>query len=177
MHPAAHGSSSSSAPPLIMIVDDVPDNREMYATFLSRSGLRVVQASTTDEAWRQIRREPPQVVVTDLAMPGLDGYELCRKIREQRTSQQTGIITLTGLTLKQSDIERLIDAGSDRLLLKPCLPSTLLSEIRQVLAYSHVLRLQAHEHRTRAKELIERSTRLQEWSANLQRQLSDWRKP
>ena len=72
----------------MMIVDDVLDNREMYATFLSQAGLRVTLAATADEAWAQIRHEPPEIVVTDLAMPGLDGFELCRKIREQRSPQR-----------------------------------------------------------------------------------------
>ena len=159
-----------------MIVDDVLDNREMYATFLSQAGLRVTLAATADEAWAQIRHEPPEIVVTDLAMPGLDGFELCRKIREQRSPHETGIIALTGLTLKESDIERLIDAGSDRLLLKPCLPSTLLVEIRQVLEQGAALRLKSTEHCTKAKELSEKSSTVREWSANLQRQLSNWRR-
>ncbi len=159
-----------------MIVDDVLDNREMYGTFLSQAGLRVALAGNAEEAWTLIRRDPPHVVVNDLAMPGIDGFELCRKIRSLRSCRDTAIITLTGLTLKPADLERLIDAGSDRVLLKPCLPEDLLAEIRRTLEHSATLRLRSHDLRSRARVLGEKATRLQEWSRDLQRQLRDWRK-
>jgi CheY-like chemotaxis protein len=174
MHPTTptHSSSLSTS---VMVVDDVLDNREMYGTFLSQAGLRVALAATADEAWEQIQREPPHVVVTDLAMPGLDGFELCRKIRAFRSPEETAIIALTGMTLKPGDLERLIDAGSDRLLLKPCLPTHLLEEVRKARAQSAALRGESRHLCDRARTLSERSTRLQEWSADLQRQLRDWR--
>jgi CheY-like chemotaxis protein len=159
-----------------MIVDDVLDNREMYGTFLSQAGLRVALAATAEEAWETIQREPPQVVVTDLAMPGLDGFELCRKIRTIRSPEETAIIALTGMTLKPGDLERLIDAGSDRLLLKPCLPTDLLEEIRKACARSAARRSESHHLCHHAEALSERSLRLQEWSTDLQRQLRDWRR-
>jgi CheY-like chemotaxis protein len=175
LHPGTptHSSPLSAA---VMIVDDVFDNREMYGTFLSQAGLRVALAATAEEAWEKIQREPPQVVVTDLAMPGLDGFELCRKIRALRSPDETAIITLTGLTLKSADLERLIDAGSDRLLLKPCLPTSLLEEIRKACAQSAALRLESNHLCHQARILAEKHLRLQEWSADLPRQLQDWRR-
>lgn len=174
MHPTTptHSSSLSTS---VMIVDDVFDNREMYGTFLSQAGLRVALAATADEAWEKIQREPPQVVVTDLAMPGLDGFELCRKIRGFRSSHETAIITLTGLTLKSADLERLIEAGSDRLLLKPCLPTDLLEEIRKACPQAAALQIESHHLCNRAGMLADKSLLLREWSADLQRQLRDWR--
>jgi len=55
-----------------------------------------------EQAWAQFTREPFEIVVTDVALPGTDGIELCRRIRQQRSQLQTGIITLTGLTLTPS---------------------------------------------------------------------------
>lgn len=175
MHPTTptHSSPLSTS---VMIVDDVLDNREMYGAFLSQAGLRVALAATAEEAWEQIQREPPHVVVTDLAMPGLDGFELCRRIRAFRSPEETAIIALTGMTLKPGDLERLIDAGSDRLLLKPCLPTDLLEEIRQACAKAAALEAESQQlcHHTRV--LADKHLRLQEWSTDLQRQLRDWRR-
>jgi DNA-binding response OmpR family regulator len=109
-------------------------------------------------------------------MPGLDGFDLCRKIRAFRSSQETAIITLTGMTLKFADLERLIDVGSDRLLLKPCLPIDLLEEIRKACEQAAALQLQSHHPHNRTALLAEKSRRLHEWSADLQRQLRDWRR-
>jgi CheY-like chemotaxis protein len=175
MHPTAptHSSPLSAS---VMIVDDVLDNREMYGAFLSQAGLRVTLAATAEDAWKQVQHEPPQVVVTDLAMPGLDGFELCRKVRAFRSPAETAIIALTGMTLKPGDLERLIEAGSDRLLLKPCLPTDLLEEIRTAYAHAAALRAQSHHLCNRAKRLGNRSILLQEWSADLQRQLRAWRR-
>src|SRR5262249_28719201 len=151
----------------VMVVDDEADSREMYAVFLSKAGMCVRQAASMAEAWHLIRQELPRIVVTDLAMPGFDGFELCRRIRQERSSHETTIIALIGLTLKPAEIQRLIDAGSDRLLLKPCLPATLLGEIREALAQTTAIRAQAQAQRVRARMLTERAIQLQEWTARL----------
>lgn len=161
--------SLPSAPPLVLIVDHARDNSEMYALFLSHAGMRVKQAADAEEALAHVIVESPQVVVTDLALPREDGLELCRKIRQRRSHQQPGIIALTGLMLRPAEIDRVVDAGSDVVLFKPCLPETLLMRIRQVLAQSTRLHREARETPARSGVLMQESIRIQAQPAVLQR--------
>lgn len=125
--------SASSRPRVVLLVEDSEDNREMYAAFLTQSGFRVLQASSASQALREIAREPPDLVVTDIALPGVDGVSLCREVRQQAGRDETRFITLTGLSLSAEEIQRALQAGSDVVLFKPCLPDTLLFEIRKAL--------------------------------------------
>jgi CheY-like chemotaxis protein len=125
-----------SKPPVVLIVDDAADNREMYATFLSHYGFRVRQAADANEALAHIEREVPAVIVTDLKMPGLHGIELCQRIRQCCSCAHTGVIALTGLMLRQPEIECVIEAGADALLFKPCFPDALLRLIEHMLSRS-----------------------------------------
>ncbi len=155
-------------PPRVLIVDDAADNREMYAAYLERAGFRVGEAATAVQALAQIEREPADLVVTDIALPGVDGIELCRRLKHQGgENQHTHVIALTGLSLGESDVERALEAGSDAVLFKPCLPDRLLLEIRKVLARSRELRAEARTARERAVALSRKATALQERSGAL----------
>jgi DNA-binding response OmpR family regulator len=118
-------------PPRILVVDDLADARALYAIFLTLEGFFVVQAASVEEALEVIAAEPPDLVVTDLAMPGQSGVALCRTIR--RHAPHVPIIAITALALTKEERRELEDAMCDVLLTKPCPPAQLHAEIRRLL--------------------------------------------
>jgi CheY-like chemotaxis protein len=126
-------SSSSNSRPLVLLVDDDRDCREMYAQFLRVAGFDVAEAHNGNQALSKAAEQTPSVVVTDLALPGIDGYELTRKLRQQSTTEWVPIIAITGYGGFMEDTERALTAGCDAVLTKPCLPDRLLEEIARLL--------------------------------------------
>lgn len=126
--------------PHILIVDDDVDSREMYAIFLAGSGFHVEQAGNVKDAMRRIGSACPDVAVIDIALPGTDGIELCRRIRHHPCQAAPALVALTGLALGEADAKWIREVDLDALLVKPCLPDALAAEIRRVLARSARLR-------------------------------------
>ena len=118
--------------PHVLLVEDDRDTREMYSYYLSHSGMRVTEARTGRRALEQVRRQPPDVVVTDIAMPEMDGLELSRRLRADHTTHDVPIIAVSGQAS-----ERARQAGADVVLDKPCEPDHLLHVIEDVLKSRH----------------------------------------
>ncbi len=117
---------------LVLLVEDDPDTREMYAMFLGSFGYRVVQADNGVAALNASRFECPDIVITDLAMPVMDGFELTRKLRAQPATQSVPIIAVTGHGVPATP--RLAhEAGCCCLFTKPFLPDSLLHAVRSML--------------------------------------------
>jgi CheY-like chemotaxis protein len=114
--------------PLVLLVEDDQDTREMYSEYLSYSGLRVAEAPTGFGALQRAREQTPDVVVTDIWMPGMDGLELSRRLRAEGSTRDVPIIAVTG-----NPTERVREAGCDLMLEKPCTPDELLHAIEDVL--------------------------------------------
>jgi two-component system cell cycle response regulator DivK len=117
--------------PLVLLVEDDRDTREMYRTYLTYSGVRVAEAPNAFQALERAHEQRPDIVVTDIAMPGMDGLELSRKLREEPPTRDVPIIALSGQASSRAR-----EAGFDVVLEKPCMPDALLSAIQQVL-HSH----------------------------------------
>jgi two-component system CheB/CheR fusion protein len=122
-------------PPLVLLVEDDRDSREMYALGLDLLGLRVVQAATAADALRTCVAKRPQVVVTDLTLPDMDGLALCEVLRQEPASASLPILALTGRS-GDEDVARATAAGVKRVLVKPCPPDALADAIRGVLGAS-----------------------------------------
>jgi CheY-like chemotaxis protein len=118
---------------LVLVVDDFEDTRELYALHLRAAGYRVLTAENGDEAVRLARESRPDLVVMDLAMPVMDGWEAVRLLRTYPETQATPIIAVTGQA-NVANRTAAIDAGCERFLVKPCLPTELEAQIRQALA-------------------------------------------
>lgn len=114
--------------PLVLLVEDDHDTREMYSEYLSYSGLRVTEAPSGRTALERVREQTPDVVVTDIAMPGMDGLELSRRLRAQEPTRDVPIIAVTG-----NPTERAREAGCNVMLEKPCTPDHLLQVIEHIL--------------------------------------------
>lgn len=119
--------------PLVLIVDDYPDNREMYSSFLSFSGLQVEEAANGREALAKAFALLPDLVVMDLSLPGVDGWQATRELKADPRTKHIPVVALTGHALAGTS-DTALAAGCDLFLTKPCLPQDLLEEIRRVLA-------------------------------------------
>ena len=128
------GAGDASAP-LILVVDDFADNRDMYARFLEFSGFRAATAANGDEALAQAFALSPSLIVMDLSLPGLDGWEATRRLKKDARTKSIPVVAVTGHAFTGSK-ESATDAGCDGYISKPCLPADLVSEIRRVLSGS-----------------------------------------
>jgi CheY-like chemotaxis protein len=120
--------------PLVLLVEDDQSGREMYAMALEMGNFRVAQAHNGLQALEKARELRPDVIVTDLALPGIDGLELCRRLRQDERTSRIPIIGVTGYTWYVKEPDRATRAGCDRVLIKPCPPDALQAEIIRVLA-------------------------------------------
>jgi CheY-like chemotaxis protein len=118
--------------PLILVVDDFPDNREMYTQFLEFSGLRVAEAQNGLEALERAFALLPDLIVMDLSLPGLDGWEATRRLKADRRTRAIPVIALTGHALAGHS-KGAMEAGCDAFITKPCLPERLLEQIQAML--------------------------------------------
>jgi CheY-like chemotaxis protein len=125
--PAADGPQ-----PLVLLVDDSEDNREVYAQYLAFSGFRVEIAVDGVEAVEKAASLHPDVIVMDLSLPRLDGWEATRQIKSAPATSDIPVIALTGHAVSESK-RRALDVGCSGYLTKPCLPDILVSEIRRLV--------------------------------------------
>ena len=120
------------ANPLVLIVDDYQDAREMYAEYFVFSGFRTAEASNGLEAVQQAIELNPDIILMDLSLPGMDGWEATRRIKVDQRTTHIPIIALTGHALPGSS-ESARNAGCDGFVVKPCLPDALVDEVRRLL--------------------------------------------
>ena len=118
--------------PRILIVDDVEDNRRVYATFLRIRAFAVTVAADGHQALAKARAQRPDLVVMDLAIPGIDGWEVTRRLKRDRRTRDIPVIALTGHVLAGAR-EAAERAGCRMFLTKPCLPDDLIRAIQQIL--------------------------------------------
>lgn len=114
--------------PLILLVDDDRDTREMYAWALETCGFRVIQAATAAGGITAATADPPDVVVTDFTLPDGDGFGLAAQMRAAAGLAETPLILLSGHAFSGDAAGRAVGLF-DRVLLKPVLPDHLISEI------------------------------------------------
>ena len=119
----------SSDPGFILAVDDRQENRELVARYLSRSGHLVVTAATGEEALKTLEQADVDVVLLDLVMPGMDGREVLRRIKEHEDWRATPVIVISGHQ-DMEDIIECIEAGADDYLFKPFNPVLLQARIK-----------------------------------------------
>jgi signal transduction histidine kinase/CheY-like chemotaxis protein len=119
----------------VMLVDDHADARAMYSIVLQADGHIVYEAGDGDAALALFRRERPDIAVVDIGMPGMDGYELARRIRSMPEGWRVTLIALTGYGFPE-DRERSQAAGFDRHLIKPVAPKDLSQAMEQLVAHS-----------------------------------------
>ena len=119
-------------PPLILVVDDYQDAREMYAEYLQFSGFRVAEAKNGNEAVEKAFALKPDLILMDLSLPGMDGWEATRRLKADEATRHIPVVALTGHALAGAS-EGAKKAGCDSFVTKPCLPDDLVVEVRRML--------------------------------------------
>lgn len=105
-----------------LIVDDLKSNRVVLKHFMTKFGFPVIEAESVVEAIKAFRESKPQIILLDIQMPGMDGYEVLRKIREIEAQTPTGpqclIVAVTGLAFND-EVKKCMDSGFDGHIAKP----------------------------------------------------------
>jgi two-component system cell cycle response regulator DivK len=117
---------------LVLVVEDYQDAREMYAAYLQFSGYRVAEATNGEEAIEKTLELLPDIILMDLALPKMDGWEATRRLKSDERTKHIPIVALTGHALA-GHAEGARQAGCDSFVTKPCLPDALVAEIRKML--------------------------------------------
>jgi two-component system alkaline phosphatase synthesis response regulator PhoP len=114
---------------LILVVDDEPKIVKLARDYLERSGFRVIGAAKGQEALTLTRQERPDLVVLDLNLPGMDGLDVCRKLRQESS------VPIIMLTARSEEIDRLIglELGADDYITKPFSPREMVARVKAVL--------------------------------------------
>jgi len=118
--------------PRVLLVDDYPDAREMYAEYLEFSGFEVVEAENGMEALQRAVESSPDIILMDLSLPVMDGWEATRRLKADKRTAQIPVVALTGHALAGIS-EGAKKAGCDAFVTKPCLPEDLVKEIKKIL--------------------------------------------
>ena len=119
--------------PLVLIVDDDQSIRVMWREHLLHSGFRTADAHNGFQALAKAQELIPDAVLTDLAVPGMDGFAFCRALQLSPETRDIPIVAITGHSEYLDDPERFRHAGIRRVLTKPCDPEVIVTELRQIL--------------------------------------------
>src|SRR5688572_1151392 len=119
--------------PLVLLVDDFEDAREMYAAYLEFCGMRVVCAEGGLAAVDSAREQRPDLILMDLQMPGVTGFDAMRTLRSDTSFARVPIVALTAHALEREQ-KSAVKAGFDAVIPKPCLPDELFRMVAEILA-------------------------------------------
>ena len=116
----------------ILVVEDDADNRRIVVKVLTVEGYEVLEATDGRSALAIARKEHPDLIIMDLAMPGLDGWQAATQLKSDPKVADIPIIALTAFAMR-GDEERAREAGCDGYLSKPCRPQTIREVVRRYL--------------------------------------------
>ena len=154
----------------VLLVDESADQRHMHVEFLRVAGYATLQAENAFDGYRLAVELMPEAVVTDVVLPGLNGFEFTRQLRRNQRTKDVVVLILTGLVF-ESDRDEAEQAGCDVFLATPCAPTVLAHEIARLLGVSRDLRARARRYRARATRACVKSEMLFDKSHAIQRRM------
>ena len=117
----------------ILVIDDVEDNRRILRDLLTTAGYEVLEAENGEVGVQMAASERPDLILMDIQLPGLDGYEATRRIKADPTLRSIPLIAVTSYALSGDDVKA-YEAGCDGYVTKPFSPRALLAKVREHLA-------------------------------------------
>jgi two-component system cell cycle response regulator DivK len=124
--------SATDRAPLVLIVEDDAETRRFYTSAFASDGFRTDQAHNGFQAFEKAVDAVPDLILTDIAVPGIDGIELCRRLRADSRTRRIPVLAITGYDDRHYP-DRAIGAGADHVLRKPCAPDELVEQARRLL--------------------------------------------
>ncbi len=118
--------------PRVLVVDDNPDMAELMRELLASRGYDVVTVSDAAQAEIEIHRHLPDLILSDVVMPGRSGYELCHQVKEDPATRLIPFLLITGLSDREDKVKG-IEAGADDFLNKPIFPAELFARVKSLL--------------------------------------------
>jgi two-component system cell cycle response regulator DivK len=119
----------------ILVVEDQEDNRQIIRDLLSATDYEIIEAESGEQALEAVARQRPDLILMDIQLPGMDGYEATRQIKADPTLRSITIIAVTSYALSGEE-QKARAAGCDEYVPKPYSPRQLLAKIRQYLPLS-----------------------------------------
>ncbi len=117
----------------ILVVDDEPDIVKLVAKIMESRGYRVSIARDGEEALAAVHRDPPDVVVLDLNLPKLDGFEVCRRLKSADATKKIPVVMLTAAYVTVDDATRGLGMGADEYVVKPFMREVLVHNVERLL--------------------------------------------
>ncbi len=121
----------------IMVVDDNPQNLELLQAYLEDLGCEVISAVDGVEAMQAVADHSPDLILLDIMMPKMSGFEVCRRLKEDQATADIPVVMVTALN-ELGDIERAVAAGTDDFLSKPINKLELLTRVKSLLRVRHL---------------------------------------
>ncbi len=123
---------TTERPARVLIADDMPDTVELFEIYLAETGYEMRSAADGEQTLQIIREWKPDLVLLDIMMPKISGFEVCKRLRADPATRDTAVLMLTALD-QPSDIDRAVEAGTDDFLTKPINKNELLLRVRSLL--------------------------------------------
>jgi len=132
MAESPNSSLETTRTPRILIADDNPQGAELLEAFLAETDYEIEIAVDGEDTLNKVRDWKPDLILLDIMMPKLSGYEVCKKLRADEETKDIAILMVTALD-QHSDIDRAVDVGTDDFLTKPIIKKDLLLRIESAL--------------------------------------------